>query len=122
MNAAVIACTLIIEDDPDSFEWVRRRIKRFGFEAKWARTVAEGIEKLDDGPCCVILDLLLPDGSGTEILRHIRGRNLPIKVAVVSGTSDSSVLNDAAGLRPDAFFTKPVDAIELVSWLTSACA
>jgi DNA-binding response OmpR family regulator len=121
MNAAIAPCTLIIEDDFDSFEWVRRRIKRFGFEAEWAKTLAEGIEKLGDNPSCVILDLSLPDGSGTEIIRHVRAHNLPIKVAVVSGTSDTSLLADAANLRPDAFFTKPVDAIELIAWLTSAC-
>ena len=121
MDAVVARCTLIIEDDPDSFEWVRRRIKRYGFEAEWARTLAEGIEKLDDGICCVILDLSLPDGSGADVIRHVRENNLPIKVAVVSGTSDTALLSDAANLRPDAFFTKPVDAIELVAWLSSAC-
>jgi DNA-binding response OmpR family regulator len=121
MNAAVARCTLIIEDDADSFEWVRRRIQRYGFEAEWAKTLAEAIDKLGDNPCCVILDLSLPDGSGTEVIRHIRARNLPIKVAVVSGTSDGSLLADAANLRPDAFFIKPVDSIELVAWLTSAC-
>jgi DNA-binding response OmpR family regulator len=121
MNTATAPCTLIVEDDPDSFEWIRRRIKRFGFEAEWARTLAEGIEKLGDNPRCVILDLSLPDGNGAEVIRYIRANKLPIKVAVVSGTSDASLLSDAAVLQPEAFFTKPVDAIELIAWLTSAC-
>ena len=122
MNIAIAPCTLIIEDDPYTFEWVRRRIKRYGFDAEWAQTLAEGFEKLaSDGHCCVILDLSLPDGNGAEIIRYIRTNHLPVKVAVVSGTADSTMLADAAMLRPDAFFTKPVDAIELIAWLQSVC-
>ena len=122
MNVATAPCTLIVEDDPDTFEWVRRRIKRYGFDAEWAQTLAEGFEKLSGvGHCCVILDLSLPDGNGAEIIRHIRTNHLPVKVAVVSGTSDPALLADAAQLGPDAFFTKPVDAIELVAWLQSVC-
>lgn len=122
MNVVATPCTLIVEDDPDTFEWVRRRIKRYGFDAEWAQTLAEGFEKLaGDGHCCVILDLSLPDGNGAEIIRHIRTNHLPVKVAVVSGASDPAVLADAAMFRPDAFFTKPVDAIELVAWLQSVC-
>ena len=113
--------TLIVEDDADTFEWIRRRIKRYGFEATWARGLAEGMAMLDDEPCCLILDLSLPDGSGTEILRRIREQNLPIKVAVVSGTTDPSLLHDASLLKPDAMFLKPVDSIELVTWLRSTC-
>jgi DNA-binding response OmpR family regulator len=121
MNIATIPCTLIVEDDPDTFEWVRRRIQRYGFEADWAQTLEEGLDKLAVGHCCVILDLSLPDGNGAEIIRHIRTNHLPVKVAVVSGTSDPAMLAEAALLRPDAFFTKPVDAIELVAWLQSVC-
>lgn len=119
MRRAVSLRALIVEDDVDSFEWVRRRLRRYGCEAEWAKTLAEGIEKLAVHPSCVILDLSLPDGSGTEIIRHIRANNLPIKIAVVSGTSNESLLSEAAVLRPDAFFTKPVDAIELIAWLST---
>ena len=112
---------LIVEDDADSFDWMRRRLARFGYEVEWASTVSDGLGKLDSGPCCIILDLVMPDGSGTNILREIRNRALPIKVAVASGTKDSAMLNEATMLNPDAFFLKPVDGIELMSWLKSVC-
>jgi DNA-binding response OmpR family regulator len=112
---------LVVEDDADTFEWVRRRLARYGFEVAWAVTVSDGLLKLDAGPCAVILDLGMPDGSGTSILRAIRDRNLPIKVAVVSGDEGSAMHVEAARLQPDAFFLKPVDAIELTAWLKSVC-
>ena len=112
---------LVVEDDADSFEWVRRRLAQYGYEADWASTVGDGLGKLDLGPCAVILDLGMPDGSGTNILRTIRDRNLPTKVAVVSGVDASALHAEAAQLKPDAFFQKPVDAIELMIWLKSVC-
>ena len=67
----------------------------------------------------VILDLSLPDGSGTELLRQIRDANLPIKVAVTTGKLDRSLMAEVSQLQPDAFFTKPVDLQELMCWVKS---
>lgn len=122
MKTAASLRLLIIEDDVESFGWVRRRIRRFGFQVDWAKTLAEGIEKLADHPSCVILDLSLPDGSGAEVIKHIRANNLPINIAVVSGTPNTSLLCEGALLRPDAFFSKPVDAVDLIAWLSTIVA
>ena len=67
----------------------------------------------------VILDLNLPDGRGTELLRQIRDENLPIKVAVTTGVSDRLLLAEVSMLQPDAFFVKPVNLMELMSWMKS---
>lgn len=112
---------LVVEDDVDGFDWVRRRLAHYGYEVDWAGAVGDGLERLDAGPCAVILDLVLPDGSGTSILRRIRENNLPIKVAVASGAAGTALYAEAARLKPDAFFPKPIDAVELVNWLKSVC-
>lgn len=112
---------LVVEDDADTFDWVRRRLARYGYEVDWAGTVGDALGKLDVGPCAIILDLAMPDGSGTSILRTIRDHNLPIKVAVASGADGMAMHAEAARLKPDAFFQKPVDAIELMNWLKSVC-
>jgi len=42
------------------------------------------------GPTCLILDLVLSDGSDVSVPRHVRDNDLPIGVAVATGTPSSS--------------------------------
>ena len=67
---------------------------------------------LDPPPDCVILDLMLPDDGGHVVLRKIRERRLPTRVAVCTGTSDRERLDAVASLQPDAFLMKPTSLAE----------
>jgi CheY-like chemotaxis protein len=67
-----------------------------------AATLAEAMERLADEPDAVLLDLMLPDGSGAQVLRHIREHGLSARVAVTTGTSDEHMLREVKGLKPDA--------------------
>ena len=83
-----------------------------------AATVGEGLQRLAAlEPSHMILDMNLPDGNGTSILRHVRTSNLPVKVAVLSGSGDAVLLAEAADLRPDATFRKPTDWGKLLGWI-----
>ena len=88
-----------------------------GFDAHCAGTVAEALAALVNCPDFVVLDLHLPDGRGTQVLREIRERNIPAKVAVTTGTIDASLIGAADRLRPDRFFQKPYRAMDLVTWI-----
>ena len=88
-----------------------------GFDAHGAETVAEGRAKLADlTPGILILDLMLPDGNGMELLREVRAKKLPIRVAVVSGATEP-MLAEASQLGPDALFGKPIEIADFESWL-----
>jgi len=88
-----------------------------GHEAMQAESVAEAMEQLASGPSHLLLDLNLPDGHGTAVLQHVRGQNLPIRVAVLSGTANPSLMAEAEALRPEAVFRKPPDWDGLIKWL-----
>ena len=114
--------TLIVEDDPSSSYALRRLIEHFGHEADVAETLADGLAKLAWRPCCLLLDLMLPDGAGTELLRRVRDERLPVRVAVVTGAADPTLLDDARRLQPEAMFIKPVDMTQLLPFLQPAPA
>ncbi len=111
--------TLLVEDDPDTCEALTRILRRRGYDVDCDKSMNEAFQKLSDGPSCVVLDLMLPDGNGIDLLRRVREGNLPVRVAVATGAADTELMSDAILLKPDAFFTKPIDATELLSWLAA---
>ena len=111
--------TLVVEDDALTHTTLRRVIERSGHECESVGTMAEAYPRLRSFGC-LVLDLQLPDGSGIELLRYVRERQLPLRVAVHTGCSDRTVLNEVRALRPDALFMKPFDPARLVAWLHAA--
>src|SRR4051794_36221148 len=102
---------LIIEDHGPTRDILRLLFRRKGWEVTAAGTVAEGLSLLEESPKpnCLLLDLDLPDGQGEAILRKVRRDQLPVRVAVCSGTGDPNRLNIVRGLDPDALLRKPID-------------
>jgi len=111
--------TVIVEDDESCRVLLDKFLRVRGHVTGCAGSVAEAMGMLSSDCKRVILDLNLPGGQGTELLRQIREQNMPIKVAVTTGISDRSLLAEVSTLQPDAFFTKPVDLMELMSWMKS---
>jgi CheY-like chemotaxis protein len=116
-GVAVKRKTLIVEDDRVSRTALVKILEQMGHELETAVTVAEGLAKLSLGPEYVLLDLMLPDGSGVAVLEQIRRDSLPIKVAVTTGTSDREMLEAVNRLKPDALFLKPLHLPDIARWL-----
>ena len=111
--------TLVVEDDALTHTTLCRVIAQSGHECESVGTIAEAYARLRSFGC-LVLDLQLPDGSGIELLRYVRERQLPVRVAIHTGCSDRTLLNEVRKLRPDALFVKPFDPTRLVAWLNSA--
>ena len=80
------AAVLIVEDDATLSRAVARNLNARGYATRGAGTVAEALRALEDEtPALVLLDIDLPDGSGWEVLRALRGGSHPdIAVVVMS--------------------------------------
>ncbi|SRR5258706_918769 len=115
-----ICDTVIVDDDASCRALLDKFLRVRGHITGCAASLAEARPLLSSGECKrVILDLSLPDGDGTELLRQIRDANLPIKVAVTTGFNDRLLMAEVSKLQPDAFFIKPVDLMELMTWVKS---
>lgn len=99
---------LIVEDDPDNLFAYEEMLRIAGFQTASAASVVEA-ERLaaQVKPSAVVLDHVLPDGTGASVcaaLRHHAGDELPI--IVVTGLDPRDVqMGTAAG--PDAVMSKP---------------
>ncbi|MFN3550982.1 MAG: response regulator [Endomicrobiia bacterium] len=104
---------LIIEDDVDLAELILERLKDEGYDTSVVYSGKEAIRKvIEQKPDCITLDVHLPDMSGIEILREIKGsidKNLPVIVV----TSDDAMRNECEKYNPEGFFKKPIDFKQL---------
>jgi CheY-like chemotaxis protein len=88
-----------------------------GFVLSEAATVAQALRALENRPQWVLLDLMLPDGSGIEVLRKIKSEKAPTRVIVITGCGPA-LRRQALDLKPDHLFTKPIDVNRLIDLLT----
>ncbi len=110
---------LLIEDDAATARALQKLLESVGMTVHLAKSVAQAMERLAGEPSLVILDLMLPDGSGLEVLKAIRGSEMDCKVAVVSAASDSELFAGVTALKPDAVFGKPLEFGDFVDWISS---
>ncbi|HMB05927.1 MAG TPA: response regulator [Isosphaeraceae bacterium] len=108
---------LLVEDDRATSRALRGIFDRRGWDVLHAATVAEALSHLSAAPKCVILDLMLPDGDGLTVLEKIRSEDLPIRVAVTSGSNDLARLRAVSALRPEVFLPKPISLPDLLAGL-----
>jgi DNA-binding response OmpR family regulator len=107
---------LIVEDDASVGLALQRALSSAGHHVDIATTMRQGLAKLN-GHHVALLDIDLPDGRGTTVLRWIREKGLPIRVAVYTGLIGAKAIVDACGAQPDAVFKKPVDLDRLLEWI-----
>jgi len=110
---------LVVEDDLDSYQALSKILKHVGYETVSASSLASALHVIatDLPPRFIVLDLMLPDGNGKEVLRHVREQNVPAKVAVLTASADKTLLDEIRQLQPDALFTKPLNVPKLLAWL-----
>ncbi len=112
---------LVVEDDAVLRKGIVALLQRQGHHASSAAGVAEAVSQLDvAAPTHVLLDLNLPDGTGNDVLRRIRSRRPEARVAVLSGSSDAALVDEARELAVEAFFRKPPDWDKVLEWVGRA--
>jgi DNA-binding response OmpR family regulator len=111
------ARVLVVEDDPDIGDVVRRSLRREGYDVRLA---ADGTTALDEAvvfePDAVVLDLGLPEIDGVEVCRRLRAEG---DVPILMLTARDSVEARVAGLDSgaDDYLVKPFDRQELLARL-----
>ncbi len=117
--AAAIACrTLVVEDDPAGCEILVKVLRHLGHHPECATTVHHALRLFKQfQPSHVLLDLMLPDGNGAELLEYIRRNKLRVRVAVITAAGPGRFWDEAMRHNPDAVFKKPWDLNELRAFL-----
>jgi DNA-binding response OmpR family regulator len=108
----------VVEDDRAARRAIKFILKTSGFSVTEAGTVAEAMGALAQRPDWVLLDLMLPDGCGTDVLRKLRAEGPPSRVCVITGCGPQK-LEEVRVLGPDLILKKPLDVEGLLAALNS---
>lgn len=106
---------LVVEDEPKLSRVVRNYLEREGYLAHLAETCTQALKSVKSlKPDLVILDIMLPDGSGLDVLKKIRSSN---DTAVILLTARSEEVDKIVGLElgADDYVSKPFSVRELMA-------
>jgi two-component system response regulator RegX3 len=106
---------LLVEDETSISEPLEAALRREGFDVVVAGTAAAGLEAFRARPPdLVLLDVMLPDGDGRDVLRDLRHSSpTPVMMLTARGEEMDRVLGLELGA--DDYVTKPFSAAELVA-------
>jgi two-component system phosphate regulon response regulator PhoB len=106
----------VIDDEPDLVELVRINLHQAGYEIETAGSGREALAALRRGrPDLVVLDLMLPDISGTDLCRQIRADAALADLPILMLTAKADEVDRVVGfeLGADDYVTKPFSPREL---------
>jgi two-component system, OmpR family, response regulator RegX3 len=106
---------LVVEDEESLSEAIAFLLSKEGFEVDIAATGPAAIEKFElGGADLILLDLMLPGLSGTEVCRQIRAKS---SVPIIMLTAKDSEIDKVVGLElgADDYVTKPYSSRELIA-------
>ncbi len=119
--AAVHLVLLVVEDDEKLARSMGRFLSQRGFVVRLVETEAGALEMLGEAtPDAAILDVHLSDGSGLDVLEHLRQAGASIPAIVMTADDSLAVRQRAERLGVAAFLTKPVRPLELLRILQQA--
>ena len=107
---------IIVEDDQDAAEMFGEMMRLSGFRVLKASDSGAAMTMIDEEqPVAIILDIMMPDISGLEVLRHMRDNPKLVKIPVIVVSAKSLPTDIKVGLEAGAsvYLTKPVGYLDL---------
>jgi len=109
---------LIADDEPNIVTSLEFLMQTSGYDVRVARDGDEALQLVDSfRPEIVLLDMMMPQRSGTEVCRSIRGNPAysTIKVVMLSAKGRDSDIEQGMAVGADAYLTKPFSTKALVA-------
>lgn len=110
---------LVVDDDDDSRSMVKTILMAKGFEVEACANGKEALERLEDiEPALVILDIMMPELTGYDVLIRMKQRprtqNIPVMMLTAKG-EDEDVIEGYKDYAVDYYITKPFNTRQLLA-------
>ncbi len=105
---------LIIDDSMVQRIWIDEKLKTDGHESIEATSGKQGIEMaIKNRPDFIVLDLIMPDMDGLEVIQELHNRDLDIPVIVVTAHLQKAAREACLALGVIGFLNKPLEIEDL---------
>ena len=112
---------LVVDDEPDYAEMVKKYLEKAGFEVEIAYDGAEGLEKVKaNPPDAIVLDVMMPEKDGYQVCSELKSDDATKDIPVVMLTAVSSHVattkyshHDGASMEADDYLPKPASPEEI---------
>lgn len=105
---------LVVDDESSIRNLIRMQLEMEGYEVLTAADGREAVEKWNEEPDVLILDVMLPDTDGYELLRLFREKDRDIPVLMLTAKSQMNDKLLGLQLGADDYVTKPFNYAELI--------
>lgn len=115
LEAALKIHLLLVDDEPDFKDIIRKRLTRMGIQLSLADCCSAALEALETGPIdVIIMDVSMPGVDGIQCLKKVKERWPLVEVIILTG--HASVKTGIEGMQGGAFdyCLKPIDVLELL--------
>jgi len=114
---------LLLDDDPSVRRDLGELFRLSGFSVTSFATAKEFLRyKRPEGPACLVLDVMLPDGNGLDLQRHLSKTDPDLPVVLITGHLDDALRERALGSGAFALLAKPLDWSSLKNEIRQALA
>lgn len=111
-----MASILVVEDNADLAFGLRTALEFEGYHVSLAEDGGEGLARARAGdPDLIVLDLMLPDRTGYEVLRTLRGEGSRTPVLILTARSQEADVVMGFDSGADDYVTKPFSTLELLA-------
>ena len=106
---------LLIEDEKELAVSMQKYLTDEDFVCEWANNTQDAIDKVSIYDYdCILLDLMLPDGNGFEILKELKRQNKAEGIIIISAKETLETRIEGFNLGADDYLTKPFHLSELL--------
>jgi len=106
---------LVIDDEPDIRESLEALLSAEGYQVDLAGNATEGLSRLESGIYdLILLDLMMPDKSGMQVLSEVRSRDLDTPIFMITAYGSIEVAVEALKHGASDYFSKPWDNEKLL--------
>lgn len=106
---------LLVEDEKELALSIQKYLTGNNFVCEWANNAKAAIEKISVYDYdCILLDLMLPDGNGFDVLKELKQQNKAEGVIIISAKETLEIKIEGFNLGADDYLTKPFHLSELL--------